>query len=310
MVRSRARLALIAGGSAAVVAFSMMGVPAFADDGVSSPSPAPTDSATPSPSPTPTPTATAPVPVPMPKLAARIIRGEASSARTVVLRGTALGDVASIAIRGVEVGPVRHLSSSRISVRIGTASRFAPATTPLVLRRSSNGRSVTTAVRMRFVVTTFRSRELQWAWSDLTRRSYTWGHPYIYKYDCANFASHALVAAGMPSSVLDVSSTSLRTRLLARGAEELADTQRNRARVRVGDLIQFDWHPSARVPGDRDHTGIVTGVDRDGTGRIVVRYSAHTDGGNNPSQQLVVERTMNRPHHDPHGKVYFLHLPV
>jgi hypothetical protein len=79
--------------------------------------------------------------------------------------------------------------------------------------------------------------------------------------------------------------------------------------VRVGDVIQFDWQPTRALPGDRDHTGIVTDVSRDADGRFVVRYSAHTDGGDRPAKQLLVERTMHRPHHDPHGKVYFLHLP-
>jgi hypothetical protein len=311
--RRRSRLLLLVSASAAAIAVSTFSAPAFAAG--SDPTPDPTPTVSDPGTSTPAPTASAPMapapqaPVAVPHLAGLVITGQVSNSRTVVLRGTGLGDVSAISISGVEVGAVKHLSATRIAVRIGTAARFAPATSPLVVRRKSTGGNVTSAVRMRYVATTFRARELQWAWAHLTSRSYTWGHSYIYKYDCANFTSHALVAAGMTRSVLDVSSTSLRRALLARGATELADTPRNREQVRVGDVIQFDWNPSRGNPGDRDHTGIVTAVDRAAAGSIVIRYSAHTDGGNNPSVQLVIERTMNRPHHDPHGKVFFLHLP-
>jgi hypothetical protein len=227
-----------------------------------------------------------------------------------VLRGTHLDDVAAVSLDGAPLAGLRHLGPRRISVEVGPAADFAPATNRFVLTRASDGTTVRTAARFQHVATSFRSRELAWAWANIGSRSYTWGHPYIYGYDCANFTSHALVAAGMSTDVLDVSSTSLRRRLLAKGAVELRDTQRNRAQVQVGDVIQFDWQPTASNSGDRDHTGIVTGVTRDADGRIVVRYSAHTDGGNNPSKHLEVERTMNRPHHDPDGDVYFLHLPA
>jgi hypothetical protein len=295
---------------AALIAASVAGplaAPAWA--GAAAPSSGPSLSATPTTAPATTPTA-APPRIPAPRLAARDLTGQTVDVRTVVLQGTGLDDVATVSLGSASLGAPRHLSATRIAVRVGPAPRFVPATLRLVLHRASDGVPIRTAVRYRYVATTFRARELRWAWVHLEQRSYTWGHPYIYKYDCANFSSHSLVAAGMTDSVLDVSSTSLRRKLIALGATELRDSQRNRARVRIGDLIQFDWQPRIAAPGDRDHTGIVTGIERTASGALLVRYSAHTDGGNDPAKQLQIERTMDRPHHDPHGKVYFLHLPV
>jgi hypothetical protein len=239
---------------------------------------------------------------------AREIVGQTVNARTVVLRGTGLDDVATVSLGPTSLGAPHHLGPTRIEVRIGPAADFRPGTARLVLHRASDAAAVRTAVRVRYVATSFRARELRWAWAHLEQRGYAWGHPYIDKYDCANFTSHSLVAAGMPASLLDVSSTSLRRKLIAGGATELRDTPRNRARIAIGDVIQFDWHPRRADSGDRDHTGIVTGIERTASGALLVRYSAHTDGGNDPSEQLQVERTMHRPHHDPHGRVYFLHL--
>lgn len=105
--------------------------------------------------------------------------------------------------------------------------------------------------------------------------------------DCANFASQSLIARGWTmtddwwaagtGSDFDfskawVSSTALMNYLSEHPelATALDDTQR--AQVKVGDIVQFDWDRS----GDRDHTGIVTAVTHTATG-IDIRYAAHTD---------------------------------
>jgi len=100
--------------------------------------------------------------------------------------------------------------------------------------------------------------------------------PVIDGYDCANFASQALIARGWAMDggwYLDrgtgamspswASSTALRDYLLTRTdrATYLDDSQRSS--VKVGDVAQFDWDGS----GDRDHTAVVTRVEHtdDGT---------------------------------------------
>lgn len=96
--------------------------------------------------------------------------------------------------------------------------------------------------------------------------------------DCANFASQSLIARGWTmdegwffdaatgqSSASWVSSTAMRDWLLTRPdlATPLDDTQR--AQVKVGDIAQFDWDGS----GDRDHTAVVTRVERSASGTRV-----------------------------------------
>jgi hypothetical protein len=109
-------------------------------------------------------------------------------------------------------------------------------------------------------------------WSDYNSAVY----PVISGYDCANFASQALIARGWTMDAgwyLDLatgamssswaSSTALRDYLYTRTdrATPLDDSQRDL--VKIGDIAQFDWDSS----GDRDHTAVVTRVEHtdDGT---------------------------------------------
>ncbi|MGG7509259.1 amidase domain-containing protein [Plantibacter sp. YIM 135249] len=105
--------------------------------------------------------------------------------------------------------------------------------------------------------------------------------------DCANFASQSLLARGWTMSEdwwaegsaddFDFSKAWVSSTYFMYYAEDhpelataLDDTQR--AQVKVGDIVQFDWDRS----GDRDHTGIVTAVVPTATG-IDIRYAGHTD---------------------------------
>ncbi|MGW9629401.1 amidase domain-containing protein [Agromyces sp. NPDC055520] len=96
--------------------------------------------------------------------------------------------------------------------------------------------------------------------------------------DCANFASQSLVARGWAMdagwyydqatgamSPSWSSSTAMRDWLYSRPdlATPLDDSQRGL--VKVGDIAQFDWDGS----GDRDHTAVVTRVDRGAAGTTV-----------------------------------------
>ncbi|MFK4730374.1 amidase domain-containing protein [Agromyces mediolanus] len=108
-------------------------------------------------------------------------------------------------------------------------------------------------------------------WSDYNTDGYT----VISGNDCANFTSQSLIARGWTMSgdwYYDAgtgamsaswsSSTAMRDWLLGRPdlATPLDDSQR--AQVKVGDIAQFDWDAS----GDRDHTAIVTRVERSDAG--------------------------------------------
>jgi hypothetical protein len=111
-------------------------------------------------------------------------------------------------------------------------------------------------------------------WSNYNSAQY----PVLSGVDCANFASQSLIARGWKMdaawyydrgtgqmSSAWTSSTALRDHLRTQTdrATELTDAERHR--VKVGDLAQFDWDGS----GDRDHTAVVTRVERTDSGTKV-----------------------------------------
>ncbi|MDJ0348841.1 amidase domain-containing protein [Cryobacterium sp. PH29-G1] len=103
--------------------------------------------------------------------------------------------------------------------------------------------------------------------------------------DCVNFASQIMIARGWTmddvwsspkngnaydASAAWRSSTAFMNYLKSTGkATALTDQQRDQ--VKVGDIVQFDWDNS----GDRDHTGIVTKVERVGD-TISISFAGHT----------------------------------
>ncbi|MFF2272027.1 amidase domain-containing protein [Agromyces sp. NPDC058136] len=106
--------------------------------------------------------------------------------------------------------------------------------------------------------------------------------------DCVNFTSQSLIERGwLPDeewwysedgdayahSPAWRSSTLFRDYLAAHPerATPLSDAQR--AQVKPGDIVQFDWDAS----GDRDHTAIVTAVIENDEGEVDVYYGGHTD---------------------------------
>lgn len=102
--------------------------------------------------------------------------------------------------------------------------------------------------------------------------------------DCVNFASQSLIARGWAmdgewsfnagtrqSSAAWDSSTAFAAYLAAHPERATPLTDDQRAQVKVGDVVQFDWNSS----GDRDHTGIVTRVDKS-AGGVAIYYAGHT----------------------------------
>ena len=103
--------------------------------------------------------------------------------------------------------------------------------------------------------------------------------------DCVNFTSQSLIERGWQmdedwwteGTGIDfdysspwVSSTSFRDYLEESGrAIALSDEQRDQ--VKLGDVVQFDWDNS----GDRDHTGVVTKIERTATGTKIY-FAGHT----------------------------------
>ncbi|KFF59280.1 hypothetical protein JF66_12540 [Cryobacterium sp. MLB-32] len=102
--------------------------------------------------------------------------------------------------------------------------------------------------------------------------------------DCVNFTSQSLIErgwtmdaewsfdkAGNYYSPAWASSTAFAAYLTAHPERATPLTDEQRDRVKVGDIVQFDWDRS----GDRDHTGIVTNVTKTAAG-ITIAYAGHT----------------------------------
>lgn len=102
--------------------------------------------------------------------------------------------------------------------------------------------------------------------------------------DCVNFASQSLIARGWAmdaewsfSSDTGVystawsSSTAFASYLAAHPEKASALSDEQRASVKVGDIVQFDWDRS----GDRDHTGVVSRVEKTDSG-VQIYFAGHT----------------------------------
>ncbi len=120
-------------------------------------------------------------------------------------------------------------------------------------------------------------------WNEPNYNSAEWGVLGIN--DCVNFASQAMIARGWTmddawssakngnaydSSAAWRSSTALMNYIASTG-KAVALTDQQRDQVKVGDIAQFDWDNT----GDRDHTGIVTKVERVGD-TTSISFAGHT----------------------------------
>ncbi len=132
--------------------------------------------------------------------------------------------------------------------------------------------------------------------------------------DCVNFTSQALLARGWPMTAewghsqrlgqhqytkTWVSSTALDHYLAAHPELAVAVDDTQRARLRIGDIAQFDWDDS----GDRDHTAIVSGVMTEPDGRIAVTVAEHSPAALHQSVDALLAA-----HAGTHGQVHYWHL--
>lgn len=180
---------------------------------------------------------------------------------------TALGAVAVTFADAAGVAPDVETDASRSSATVASAD---PANVTAVTDAGGSETALTLTYTSDPAIDAQLAYVLTY-WSSYNSAEF----PVIDGYDCANFASQSLLARGWSMDAgwnLDratgamspswASSTALRDYLRTRTdrATELADTQRDQ--VKVGDIAQFDWDDS----GDRDHTAVVTRVERTDAG--------------------------------------------
>ncbi len=120
-------------------------------------------------------------------------------------------------------------------------------------------------------------------WKLETYNSVEWG--VLGENDCVNFASQAMIARGWTmdgvwsspknGNAYDASaawrSSTAFMNYIAQAGKATALTDQQRDQVKVGDIVQFDWDNT----GDRDHTGIVTRVEKVGD-TVAISFAGHT----------------------------------
>lgn len=126
--------------------------------------------------------------------------------------------------------------------------------------------------------------------------------------DCVNFTSQSLIERGWEvdeewwysedgdayaHSAAWRSSTIFSDYLAAHPERATALSDAQRAEVKPGDIVQFDWDDS----GDRDHTAVVTAVREGDDGEIDVYYGGHTDA--------TWDRSVDDHPKHPETKVYY-----
>ena len=128
--------------------------------------------------------------------------------------------------------------------------------------------------------------------------------------DCVNFTSQTLLARGwemtpmwgqafrngkMEYTRAWINSTGFRDFLLKHPELATPVSYEDRSQIVVGDIVQFDWDNS----GDRDHTGIISGIREDG----MLLVASHSPSAYDwPLNEVILSSV------SPNTKTYFWHL--
>jgi hypothetical protein len=193
-------------------------------------------------------------------------------------------------------------SATRLVVQAPPAKDFKAATVPVALVRASG---TTAAGTYRYVVRSRLDKQLRYV---LTYwKHYNPAYEPLADNDCVDFTSQSMLLRGWKEqgawthapAVLDSgiawrSSTALRDFLSAHPELATPLTDRQRAKVKLGDIAQFDWDRT----GDRDHTGVVTRIVHTATG-IKIYFAGHTKD----SAYRSVDTAITKDH--PGGVAYY-----
>ncbi|QEO13981.1 CHAP domain-containing protein [Agromyces intestinalis] len=223
--------------------------------------------------------------------------------RTLVIAATALA-VAGLAVGAVAIGSAPGGTDASPAARDSLTGSAAGADA------ASDGSSEAAGSEVLPAPVAAQLAYVEAHWQDTADDEFG----YLDESDCVNFASQSLLARGWQvddewwhttdgdpyaSSDAWISSTAFRDYLVAHPERATALTDDQRDQVKVGDIVQFDWDDS----GDRDHTGIVTGVTTLADGTISIEYAGHTDA--------TFDRTVDEAIHEIHpgGVAYYWSIP-
>jgi hypothetical protein len=231
--------------------------------------------------------------------------GSVKGGTKVTLSGAGLEGVRTATVAGTTVTATARGGS--VTFTTPSAERFVSATDQVTLR---------TATGTPVAGTTFRYRSVDGVDRELAYMLKYWKH-YNPAYeplddnDCVDFTSQALLQRGWTQQddwvhaedVLDSgaawrSSTAFRDFLEEHPELATPLTDQQRSKVKLGDVVQFDWDGS----GDRDHTGVVTRITKTKSGHIEIDFAGHT----NDSDYRSVDTAITKDH--PGGIAYYWSL--
>jgi hypothetical protein len=245
-----------------------------------------------------------------PATGAPVVRGASPATASVrggtrvTLTGSGLGNVTAVRIAGVDV-PVTSASADRVVFVAPGSTDFASTKADAELRA---GTTTVASTALAFAPVDGVDRQLQYLlkyWKD-----YNPAYQPLGSTDCVDFASQSLLERGWKqqgawthaeavaeSGGAWISSTMFRDFMTAHPELGTALSDDERAKVKLGDVVQFDWDGS----GDRDHTGVVTRITKDGD-TIRIGFAGHTKD----SDYRDVDEAITKDH--PGGTAYYWSL--
>lgn len=186
------------------------------------------------------------------------------------LDGTALADVVSVSFGSAETDEVTALSDGSVEVVVPSAPDFAAGTVTITATDAS-GQELAGAASYDYEVVNPVDAQLEYAfrhWQDYNLDD--WG--VFDDNDCGNFVNQTLVARGWPQTddwFSEWATTGDFSLSWVRGGDMDAWFAANplatylsidqRDRVKIGDVVMFDWNPADN--DGVDHTMLVSAVD-------------------------------------------------
>ncbi|WP_375400880.1 amidase domain-containing protein [uncultured Amnibacterium sp.] len=231
--------------------------------------------------------------------------GSVAGGTRVTVRGTGLAAVRSVTIGGIAVRPT---TSSATSVTVVTPAQagFDQGTVPVVLRGS--GAAALSKATFHYALTSGVDKQLHYVLTYWKHYNPAWMP--LDDNDCVDFTSQSLLARGWkPSADWTPNKANIYHAGPAwRGSNEFRRyvlshhlghelTDEERSKVKLGDVVQFDWNGN----GDRDHTGVVTRITHTASG-IRIFFAGHTID----SKYRNVDTAITKDH--PGGKAWYLSL--
>jgi len=212
--------------------------------------------------------------------------GSLVGGETITLSGFGFEGVSDVAFATVPAPAFSVVDDGTLTVVAPSATDFMPAEVPIVVTLADGSQVSTDAAGYSYEIQTPVDAQMNYAftyWQDYNLDE--WG--VFSDNDCGNFVNQAMLARGWQQSedwYSDYAATGDYSFSWIRGNEMDAyyasrpDTTRlsidERDRVKIGDVVMFDWDP--QNDNGVDHTMIVSKVTPNADGTIAIGMVGHT----------------------------------